>query len=246
MKKDNCHCDNCKCNPEDLKNRSYSLTGKPETEDWIKRAPARAMFRAVGYKDEDFKKPMVCVACPYTNATPCNGHLRELGDIVANEIEKQGGKSILFGTPVVTDGETMGMEGMKYSLVSRELIADCIEMMQEAYATDGSITLSGCDKTIPGALIPLARNNSIGITLYGGSIRPGHLNGKDLTVVSIFEAVGQYSAGKISAKELHDVECESCPNYGACGGMYTANTMSTAIEALGMSLPNSSSNPAAN
>lgn len=245
--KNSCNCGHCKCNPEKLKARSFNITGKPNTEDWVKRAPARAMFRAVGYSDHDFEKPMIAVACPYTNATPCNGHLRELGDIVAKEIEDFGGKSILFGTPVVTDGETMGTEGMKYSLVSRELIADCIEMMQEAYATDGTITLSGCDKTIPAALIPLARNNSIGITLYGGSIRPGHLGDKhDLTVVSIFEAVGQYSAGKIDEKQLHDVECSSCPNYGACGGMYTANTMATAIEAMGMSLPGSSSNPAAN
>ncbi len=245
--KNSCNCGHCKCNPSELKGRSFDLTGKPDTEDWVKRAPARAMFRAVGYKDHDFEKPMIAVACPYTNATPCNGHLRELGDIVAKEIEEFGGKSILFGTPVVTDGETMGTEGMKYSLVSRELIADCIEMMQEAYSTDGTITLSGCDKTIPAALIPLARNNSIGLTLYGGSIRPGHLGDRhDLTVVSIFEAVGQYSAGKIDEKELHDVECASCPNYGACGGMYTANTMATAIEAMGMSLPGSSSNPAAN
>src|SRR3989338_841818 len=141
----------------------------------------------------------------------------------------------------------MGMEGMKYSLVSRELIGDCIETMHEAYMADGIITLSGCDKTIPAALIPLARNNSIGLTLYGGSIRPGHLGDrKDLTVVSIFEAVGQYGAGKIDEKELHDVECASCPNFGACGGMYTANTMSSAIEAMGMSIPGSSSNPAAN
>ena len=241
-----CNCANCKCKPSELKSRSYELTGKPGTDGWVKRAPARAMFRAVGYKDKDFEKPIVTLAVPYTNATPCNGHLRELGDLVSSEIEKCEGRSIMFGTPVVTDGETMGTEGMKYSLVSRELIADCIEMMQEAYSTDATITLSGCDKTIPASLIPLARNNSIGITLYGGSIRPGKLNGKDLTVVSIFEAVGQYGAGKIDKKELHDVECASCPNFGACGGMYTANTMSSAIEAMGMSIPGSSSSPAAN
>jgi dihydroxy-acid dehydratase len=243
----NCNCEGCTCSPSELKSRSYELTGQPGTDGWVKRAPARAMFRAVGYKDQDFEKPMVALAVPYTNATPCNGHLRELGDLVAKEIEKCDGKPIMFGTPVVTDGETMGTEGMKYSLVSRELIADCIEMMQEAYSTDATITLSGCDKTIPAALIPLARNNSIGITLYGGSIRPGHLGDRhDLTVVSIFEAVGQYGAGKIDDKELHDVECASCPNFGACGGMYTANTMSSAIEAMGMSIPGSSSNPAAN
>ena len=242
-----CNCEGCTCFPSEMKSRSYELTGQPGTPGWVKRAPARAMFRAVGYKDKDFEKPIIALAVPYTNATPCNGHLRELGDMVSAEIEKANGKSVMFGTPVVTDGETMGTEGMQYSLVSRELIADCIEMMQEAYSTDATITLSGCDKTIPAALIPLARNNSIGITLYGGSIRPGHLGDRhDLTVVSIFEAVGQHGAGKIGDEELHDVECASCPNFGACGGMYTANTMSSAIEAMGMSIPGSSSNPAAN
>lgn len=236
-------CKDCNCQ-ESLKTRSTELTGAPGSDNWIKRAPARAMFRAVGYTDKDFEKPLITVACPYANATPCNAHIKDLGDIVSEEIEKTGGKPIIFGTPVVTDGETMGMEGMKYSLVSRELIADCIEMMHEAYAADGILTLSGCDKTIPAALIPLARNNSIGLTLYGGTILPGKLHGKDLTVVSIFEAVGAHSAGKIDDKELHDVECNSCPGNGACGGMYTANTMASAIEAMGMSIPGSSSHPA--
>jgi dihydroxy-acid dehydratase len=202
------------------------------------------MMRAVGYKDEDFEKPLITVACPYTNITPCNAHIRELGDIVSREVENIGGKPIIFGTPVVTDGETMGMEGMKYSLVSRELIADCIETMHEAYTADGILALSGCDKTIPASLIPLARNNSIGITLYGGSIRPGHYKGRDLTIVSTFEAVGAVGAGKMSEEELHEIECKSCPGNGACGGMYTANTMASAIEAMGMSLPGSSSHPA--
>lgn len=237
-------CKDCNCNNNSLKQRSTELTGTPGSDNWIQRAPARAMFRAVGYTDKDFEKPLITVACPYTNATPCNAHIKDLGDIVSAEVEKSGGKSIIFGTPVVTDGETMGMEGMKYSLVSRELIADCIEMMHEAYAADGILTLSGCDKTIPAALIPLARNNSIGLTLYGGTILPGKLHGKDLTVVSIFEAVGAHSAGKIDDKELHDVECNSCPGNGACGGMYTANTMASAIEAMGMSIPGSSSHPA--
>ncbi|MBU4099389.1 dihydroxy-acid dehydratase [Patescibacteria group bacterium] len=216
----------------------------PGEKDWVKRAPARAMMRAVGFTDKDFEKPLITVACPYTNITPCNAHIRDLGDIVASEVEKNGGKPIVFGTPVVTDGETMGMEGMKYSLVSRELIADCIETMHEAYAADGILALSGCDKTIPASLIPLARNNSIGITLYGGSIRPGHYKGRDLTIVSTFEAVGAVGSGKMSEEELHAIECASCPGNGACGGMYTANTMASAIEALGMSLPGSSSHPA--
>lgn len=227
-----------------LKKRSSLLTSMPGSKDWARRAPARAMMRAVGFTDEDFNKPLITVACPYTNITPCNAHIRDLGDIVFKEIEKTGGKPILFGTPVVTDGETMGMEGMKYSLVSRELIADCIETMHEAYSADGALTLSGCDKTIPAALIPLARNNSIGLTLYGGTILPGKYKGKDLTIVSTFEAVGSYGAGKINEKELHQIECHSCPGNGACGGMYTANTMASAIEALGMSIPGSSSRPA--
>lgn len=241
----NNNCKDCHCEDNrSLKQRSTLLTGTPGGQDWVKRAPARAMFRAVGYKDEDFEKPLITVACPYTNATPCNAHIQKLGDIVCEEVEKTGGKPIFFGTPVVSDGETMGMEGMKYSLVSRELIADCIETMHEAYAADGILTLSGCDKTIPAALIPLARNNSIGLTLYGGTILPGKLKGKDLTVVSIFEAVGAVSGGKMSEKELYDIECNSCPGDGACGGMYTANTMASAIEAMGMSIPGSSSHPA--
>src|SRR5579859_902444 len=239
-----CSNPNCQCNPVPLKQRSKQLTSIPgDHDEWVKRSPARAMMRAVGFTDKDFEKPLITVACPYTNITPCNAHIQTLGTIVTEQIEKIGGKPIIFGTPVVTDGETMGTEGMKYSLVSRELIADCIETMHEAYAADAIVTLSGCDKTIPAALIPLARNNSIGLTLYGGTIRPGQYNGKDLTVVSIFEAVGQYAAGKIDEHELHEIECRSCPGNGSCGGMYTANTMALAIEALGMSLPGSSSHP---
>lgn len=239
-------CKNCSCQKDKLKNRSSELTSTPGASDWIKRAPARAMMRAVGFTNKDFAKPLITVACPYTNITPCNAHIDTLGKIIVEQVEKVGGKPIIFGTPVVTDGETMGMEGMKYSLVSRELIADCIETMHEAYASDAALTLSGCDKTIPASLIPLARNNSIGITLYGGSILPGHYKGKDLTIVSTFEAVGAHSAGKISDKDFNEIECRSCPGNGACGGMYTANTMASAIEALGMSLPGSASHPAVN
>lgn len=225
-----------------LKWRSNILTGTPGGKDWVKRAPARAMLRAVGFKDKDFDKPIISVACPFTNATPCNAQIYELGKIVAAEIEKQGGKAFVFGTPVVTDGESMGTEGMKYSLVSRELIADSIETMHESYNADAIISLCGCDKTIPAALMPLARNNSVGLTLYGGSILPGSYQGKDLTVVNIFEAVGAFTAGKMKTKDFHGIECNSCPGFGACGGMYTANTMSSAIEAMGMSLPYSASN----
>ncbi|MBI2036361.1 dihydroxy-acid dehydratase [Candidatus Microgenomates bacterium] len=245
MKKNTGHCEDCEnCDCQDLKIRSTALTGSLNGKDWVKRAHARAMMRAVGFKDNDFTKPLITVACPFTNITPCNAHIYDLGNLIMDELEKQGGKGIIFGTPVVTDGETMGMEGMKYSLPSRELIADSIEMMHEAYAADGAITLSGCDKTIPASLIPLARNNSIGITLYGGTILPGHYKGQDLTIVSTFEAIGQYSAGKMSEKDFHEIECRSCPGNGSCGGMYTANTMASVLEALGMSIPGSASHPA--
>jgi dihydroxy-acid dehydratase len=202
------------------------------------------MLRAVDFTDEDFAKPIITVACTFTNANPCNDHIRELGDILSREIGEAGGKPFLFGTPVISDGETMGMEGMKYSLMSRDLIADCIETMHEGYAADGILTLSGCDKSIPGALMPILRNNGIGLTLYGGTILPGRYKGEDLTIVSAFEAVGAHGAGKMTDEELHQVECHSCPGAGSCGGMYTANTMASAIEAMGMSVPGSASHAA--
>ncbi|HLC95148.1 MAG TPA: dihydroxy-acid dehydratase, partial [Patescibacteria group bacterium] len=182
----------CCCNdkPESLKKRSATLTSTPGAKDWTKRAAARAMMRAVGYEDADFEKPLICVASPYSDVSPCNAHIDQLAKIAEEEIAKAGGRPYMFGTPVITDGETMGTEGMKYSLVSREWIADSIEMMSEAYAADGTIALSGCDKTIPASLMPLARNNSIGITLYGGTILSGSYKGKDLNIVSIFEAIG--------------------------------------------------------
>jgi len=227
-----------------LKHRSGLLTGTPGGADWAKRAAARAMLRGVGFRDEDFSRPIVTVACPYTNATPCNDHLRKLGDLLEREVEAAGGRAFLFGTPVISDGETMGMEGMKYSLPSRDLIADCIETMHEGYAADGILTLSGCDKSIPGALMPILRNDAIGLTLYGGTILPGRYKGEDLTIVSAFEAIGAHGAGRIDDEELHQVECRSCPGSGSCGGMYTANTMASVIEAMGMSVPGSASHPA--
>jgi dihydroxy-acid dehydratase len=202
------------------------------------------MLRAVDFTDEDFSKPIITVACPFTNATPCNDHIRDLGDIVFREIGVAGGKPFLFGTPVISDGETMGMEGMKYSLMSRDLIADCIETMHEGYVADGILTLSGCDKSIPGALMPILRNNAIGLTLYGGTILPGRYKGEDLTIVSAFEAVGAHGAGKMTDEELYQVECHSCPGAGSCGGMYTANTMASMIEAMGLSVPGSASHAA--
>ena len=237
------HCTACN-ETNDLKKRSAILTSIPGSKDWIKRAAARAMMRGVGYKDEDFEKPLVCVASPYSDVSPCNAHIDQLAKVAEEFITQLGGRPYMFGTPVITDGETMGTEGMKYSLVSREWIADSIEMMSEAYAADGTIALSGCDKTIPASLMPLARNNSIGITLYGGTILSGSHKGKDLNIVSVFEAIGALSAGKITTEEFHEIECKSCPCAGACGGMYTANTMASALEALGMSVPGSASHPA--
>lgn len=233
-------------NTKELKERSNELTGNPDDErSWNKRAAARGMLRAVDWTDEDFEKPLISVATPFTNITPCNAHIRELGDIIFDQIEENDAKPYIFGTPVVTDGEAMGTGAMKYSLPSRDLIADCIEMMYESYMADAMITLGGCDKTIPGALMPLARTNAIGITLYGGTILPGRSeNGEKLDIVSIFEAIGQRSAGKITDDEFKEVESNACPTPGSCGGMYTANTMATAIEAMGMSLPGSSSHPA--
>jgi dihydroxy-acid dehydratase len=227
-----------------LKDRSKSLTGLKGEESWFKRSNARGMMRAVGYQTKDFSKPIVGVGSPYTNITPCNGKINELSDIVSCELESLGMKAYYMGSPVVTDGEAMGTEGMKYSLPSRDLIADCFETMMEAYSCDAVITLSGCDKTIPGALMPIARRNSIGITLYGGSTLPGSYKGQDVDIISLFEAIGAYSAGKISEEDFEGVEANIVPTCGSCGAMYTANTMATAIEAMGMSLPFSSSNPA--
>lgn len=228
----------------DSNERSQNLVGSKKAHTWAKRAAARAMLRAVGFSDEDFQKPLITLGAAFTNATPCNDHIRKLETITYEAIEKEGGMPFIFGTPVVSDGITMGTEGMKYSLTSRELIADCIEMMHNAYLADAMITISGCDKTIPGCLMPLARTNAIGLTLYGGTIQPGHLHGKDLTIVSTFEGIGAHSAGKIDDEELHEIECHSCPGSGSCGGMFTANTMASINEALGMSLPGTASHAA--
>ncbi len=227
-----------------MKRRSSAITGNHQNGNWIERTAARTMLRAVRFSDDDFAKPLIALAVPYTNGTPCNDHIRELGDLLQVEIEAAGGKAIIFGTPVVSDGISMGTEAMKYSLVSREVIADSIELMTEGYQVDGVITLSGCDKTIPAALMPIARNNLVGLTLYGGSILPGQHKDQELNIVSAFEGIGAHAAGTIDDKELRDIECKACPGAGSCGGMYTANTMSAAIEALGMSMPGSSSNMA--
>ncbi len=206
------------------------------------RAPARAMLRATGFKDEDFDKPIIGISNCWSEVTPCNMHLDKLARKVKEGLDA---KSIgqIFGTITVSDGIAMGHEGMKYSLVSREVIADSIETVAGAQRFDGLISIGGCDKNMPGSMMAIARVNAPSIFIYGGTIMPGKHEGKDIDIVSIFEAVGQFQAGKINRKEFHDIECNACPGAGSCGGMYTANTMSSAIEAMGMSLPGGSTIP---
>ncbi len=205
-----------------------------------KRTPNRAMLRAVGFGDGDFDKPIVGVANGFSTITPCNMGLNELSLSAERALRRAGAMPQMFGTITVSDGISMGTEGMKYSLVSREVIADSIETAVQAESMDGVIAIGGCDKNMPGAMIALARMNVPAIFVYGGTIKPGHYKGRDLTIVSAFEAVGQYSAHRIDDKELLEVERHACPGAGACGGMFTANTMSSAIEVMGMSLPYSS------
>ncbi|TAF50090.1 MAG: dihydroxy-acid dehydratase [Oscillatoriales cyanobacterium] len=204
------------------------------------RSPNRAMLRAVGFGDDDFVKPIVGVANGYSTITPCNMGLGDLAKRAEAGIREAGGMPQVFGTITISDGISMGTEGMKYSLVSRDVIADSIETVCNGQSLDGVLAIGGCDKNMPGAMIAMARMNIPAIFVYGGTIKPGHLNGKDLTVVSAFEAVGEHSAGKITDEELLAVERNACPGAGSCGGMFTANTMSSAFEAMGMSLMYSS------
>ena len=218
--------------PDNLRSRTIT--------QGVQRAPNRAMLRAVGFGDADFDKPIVGVANGFSTITPCNAGLDLLSRRAEAAIRAAGGMPQLFGTITVSDGISMGTPGMKYSLVSREVIADSIETACSAQCMDGVIAVGGCDKNMPGAMIAIARMNIPAVFVYGGTIKPGHLQGQDLTIVSAFEAVGQFSAGRMTEQELHEIECHSCPGAGSCGGMYTANTMSSAIEAMGMSLPGSS------
>ena len=206
----------------------------------VERSPNRAMLRAVGFNDGDFEKPIIGVANGYSTVTPCNAGLNRLTESAVAALQNAGAMPQTFGTITVSDGISQGTEGMKYSLVSREVIADSIETVCQAQSADGLIAIGGCDKNMPGAMIAIARLNIPSIFVYGGTIRPGHFNGEDLTIVSAFEAVGQYCAGKISEDHLFEIERRACPGIGSCGGMYTANTMSSAIEALGLALPFSS------
>jgi dihydroxy-acid dehydratase len=204
------------------------------------RTPNRAMLRAVGFADRDFQKPIVGIASGFSTITPCNAGLDRLAAHASEAVRQAGGMPQLFGTITVSDGISMGTEGMKYSLVSREVIADAIETVCGAECMDGVVAIGGCDKNMPGALMAIARLNIPAIFIYGGTIKPGHWQGRDLTIVSAFEAVGQFSAGRIGREELEAVERHACPGIGACGGMFTANTMSSAIEAMGLSLRGSS------
>ncbi len=206
----------------------------------VQRSPNRAMLRAVGFQDEDFTKPIVGIANGYSTITPCNMGINQLAQRAEVGVKQAGAMPQMFGTITISDGISMGTEGMKYSLVSREVIADSIETACNGQSMDGVLTIGGCDKNMPGAMIAIARMNVPAIFVYGGTIKPGNYGGCDLTVVSAFEAVGEYSAGKIDEEKLLAVERNACPGAGSCGGMFTANTMSSAFEAMGMSLPYSS------
>ncbi|UQZ81738.1 Dihydroxy-acid dehydratase [Paenibacillus konkukensis] len=223
---------------KDLRIRSKVIS------EGVNRAPNRAMLRAVGFQDEDFKKPMIGVASTWSEVTPCNMHINELAVHAKQGLQRHGAAPLIFNTITVSDGISMGHEGMTFSLPSREAIADSIEIVTGAERFDGLVAIGGCDKNTPACLMAIGRLNVPSVYVYGGTIQPGHLDGKPVDIVSAFEAVGQYHDGRITEEELHKVECSVCPGPGACGGMYTANTMATAAEAMGMSLPGSASTPA--
>ncbi|MBR8145397.1 dihydroxy-acid dehydratase [Burkholderia sp. AU19243] len=206
----------------------------------VARSPNRSMYYALGYQKEDFDKPMIGIANGHSTITPCNSGLQRLSDAAVAAVKAAGANPQIFGTPTISDGMSMGTEGMKYSLVSREVIADCIETCVQGQWMDGVVVVGGCDKNMPGGMIALARLNVPGIYVYGGTIRPGLWKGRDLTIVSSFEAVGEFTAGRMSQEDFEGVEKNACPTSGSCGGMYTANTMSSSFEALGMSLMYSS------
>jgi dihydroxy-acid dehydratase len=217
-----------------INRRSANIT------EGVARAPNRSMYYAMGYEAGDFKKPMIGVANGHSTITPCNSGLQKLADAAVAGIEAAGGNAQIFGTPTISDGMAMGTEGMKYSLVSREVIADCIETCVGGQWMDGVLVVGGCDKNMPGGMMGMLRANVPAIYVYGGTILPGRYKGEDLNIVSVFEAVGQFSAGKMSEEDFGEIERRAIPGTGSCGGMYTANTMSSAFEALGMSLPFSS------
>ena len=215
-------------------NRSKNIT------QGVARSPNRSMYYAMGYKKADFDNPMIGVANGHSTITPCNSGLQKLTDAAIAATKAAGGNPQVFGTPTISDGMSMGTEGMKYSLISREVIADCIETCVQGQWLDGCVVIGGCDKNMPGGMIAMARTNVPSIYVYGGTIKPGNWKGKDLTIVSAFEAVGQFTAGKMSDEDFEGIEVNACPTTGSCGGMFTANTMSSSFEALGMSLMYSS------
>ena len=215
-------------------NRSKNIT------QGVARSPNRSMYYAMGYKKADFDNPMIGVANGHSTITPCNSGLQKLTDAAIAATKAAGGNPQVFGTPTISDGMSMGTEGMKYSLISREVIADCIETCVQGQWLDGCVVIGGCDKNMPGGMIAMARTNVPSIYVYGGTIKPGNWKGKDLTIVSAFEAVGQFTAGKMSDEDFEGIEVNACPSTGSCGGMFTANTMSSSFEALGMSLMYSS------
>src|SRR6478609_6538771 len=224
--------------PVDIKPRSREVTDGPS------KAPARAMLRAIGMTDDDWEKPQVAVASSWNEVTPCNLPLARLAQRSKVGIREAGGFPIEFTTIAVSDGISMGHEGMRASLVSREIIADSVETVMHAERFDGMVTFAGCDKSLPGMLMAAARINLPTVFLYGGSILPGHYKDQALDIVSVFEAVGACAAGTITENELGEIERRACPTEGSCAGMFTANTMASAAEALGMSLPGSSAAPA--
>ena len=217
----------------------YNRRSRNITEG-VSRSPNRSMYYAMGYQEEDFAKPMIGIANGHSTITPCNSGLQKLADIAITTIKGAGANPQVFGTPTISDGMSMGTEGMKYSLISREVIADCIETAVNGQWMDGVVVIGGCDKNMPGGMIALARTNVPGIYVYGGTIKPGRWKGKDLTIVSAFEAVGEFTAGRMSKEDFDGIERNACPSAGSCGGMYTANTMSSSFEALGMGLMYSS------
>jgi dihydroxy-acid dehydratase len=229
-----------KKNSGKINERQYSS----QVVDGVERAASRAMLYATGFKEEDFRKPQIGVASTWSMVTPCNIHIDQLAVSVAQGINESGGKAIVFNTITISDGISMGTEGMKYSLVSREVIADSIETVAGCEGFDGIVAIGGCDKNMPGCIMGLARLNRPGIFVYGGTILPGDYEGKAVDIVSVFEAVGKHAAGAMSETQVHELEAVAIPGAGSCGGMYTANTMASAIEALGMSLPNSSAQAA--
>jgi dihydroxy-acid dehydratase len=218
---------------------SFNRRSKNITEG-VARAPNRSMYYALGYREEDFGKPMIGVANGHSTITPCNSGLQRLADAAVEALREAGANPQIFGTPTISDGMAMGTEGMKYSLVSREVIADCVETCVGGQWMDGVIVIGGCDKNMPGGMMGMLRANVPSVYVYGGTILPGHYKGQELNIVSVFEAVGQYSAGKMSEEDFCGIERNAIPGPGSCGGMYTANTMSSAFEALGLSLPYSS------